>query len=209
MIRSRGLIWLSLLATLAACGSAQDETLAPAKSGKALATKDKIIAMSGKTIGTPMAERVAVLGLLNKRNSQTRDVELKPGQAIRFDKVVIRLRACEKTAPWENPPEEGAFVQLLVNERPPGTTEAERWRNVFSGWLFKENPAANVVEHPIYDVWVKACKMRFPGEEAPVEKKSSEEAPKADPAAKAPSSDPQSPPEAAPAAVEEASPEEA
>lgn len=120
MIRSRGLIWLSLLATLAACGSAQDETLAPAKSGKALATKDKIIAMSGKTIGTPMAERVAVLGLLNKRNGQTRDVELKPGQAIRFDKVVIRLRACEKTAPWENPPEEGAFVQLLVNERPPG-----------------------------------------------------------------------------------------
>jgi hypothetical protein len=209
MIRSRGLIWLPLLATLAACGSAQDETLAPAKSGEARATKDKIIAMSGKTIGTPMAERVAVLGLLNKRNGQTRDVELKPGQAIRFDKVVIRLRACEKTAPWENPPEEGAFVQLLVNERPPGTTEAERWRNVFSGWLFKENPAANVVEHPIYDVWVKACKMRFPGEEAPVEKKSSEEAPEADPAAKAPSSEPQSPPEAAPAAVEEASPDEA
>ena len=209
MIRARGLIWLPLLATLAACGSAQDETLAPAKSGEALATSDKIIAMSGKTIGTPMAERVAVLGLLNKRNGQTRDVELKPGEAIRFDKVVIRLRACEKTAPWENPPEEGAFVQLLVNERPPGTTEAERWRNVFSGWLFKENPAANVVEHPIYDVWVKACKMRFPGEEAPVEKKSSEEAPAADPAAKAPSSEPQSPPEAAPAAVEEASPDEA
>jgi len=209
MIRSRGLIWLPLLATLAACGSAQDETLAPAKSGEALATSDKIIAMSGANIGTPMAERVAVLGLLNKRNGQTRDVELKPGEAIRFDKVVIRLRACEKTAPWENPPEEGAFVQLLVNERPPGTTEAERWRNVFSGWLFKENPAANVVEHPIYDVWVKACKMRFPGEEAPVEKKSSEEAPEADPAAKAPSSEPQSPPEAAPAAVEEASPDEA
>ena len=207
MIRSRGLIWLPLLATLAACGSAQDETLAPAKSGEALATSDKIIAMSGANIGTPMAERVAVLGLLNKRNGQTRDVELKLGEAIRFDKVVIRLRACEKTAPWENPPEEGAFVQLLVNERPPGTTEAERWRNVFSGWLFKDNPAANVVEHPIYDVWIKACKMRFPGEEAPVEKKSSEETPAADPAAKAPSSEPQSPPEAAPTAVEEASPD--
>ena len=207
MIRSRGLIWLPLLATLAACGASKDETLAPAKSGEARATSDKIVAMSGANIGTPMAERVAVLGLLNKRNGQTRDVELKPGEAIRFDKVVIRLRACEKTAPWEIPPDEGAFVQLLVNERPPGTTKAERWRNVFSGWLFKENPAANVVEHPIYDVWIKACKMRFPGEEAPVEKKSSEEAPAADPAAKAPSSEPQSPPEAAPAAVEEANPD--
>ena len=209
MIRSRGLIWLPLLATLAACGSAEDETLAPAKSGKAISTNDKIVAMSGANIGTPMAERIAVLGLLNKRNGQTRDVELKPGQAIRFDKVVIRLRACEKTAPWENQPDEGAFVQLLVIERPPGTTEAERWRNVFSGWLFKENPAANVVEHPIYDVWVKACKMRFPGEEAPVETKSSEEAPAADAEENMPSSAPQSPPEPAPAATDVASPDEA
>jgi hypothetical protein len=206
MIRSRGFIWLPLLATIAACGSSDNDALAPAKSGEAISTNDKIVAMSGTNIGTPMAERIAVLGLLNKRNGQTRDVELKPGEAIRFDKVVIRLRACEKTAPWENQPEEGAFVQLLVKERPPGTSEAERWRNVFSGWLFKENPAANVVEHPIYDVWVKACKMRFPGEEAPLEKKSSEEAPVVDPALIAPSSAPQSPP--VQEAAEEVSPSE-
>jgi hypothetical protein len=208
MIRFRGFICLPLLAMLAACGSSENDALAPAKSGEAISTNDKIVAMSGANIGTPMAERIAVLGLLNKRNGQTRDVELKPGEAIRFDKVVIRLRACEKTAPWENQPDEGAFVQLLVKERPPGTTEAERWRNVFSGWLFKENPAANVVEHPIYDVWVKACKMRFPGEETPLKDKSSEEAVVEDPAAIAPSSAPQSPPAPAPAAAEEATTDE-
>lgn len=208
MIHPHSLMLLPLLATLAACGPSNEETLAPAKSGKAQATEDRIVAASDNALGTPMAERVAVLGLLNKRNGQTRDIELKPGEAIRFGKVVVRLRACEKTAPWENYPDEGAFVQLLVNERPPGTTDAERWRSVFSGWLFKENPAANVVEHPVYDVWVKSCKMSFPGEEAPIEEKSSEEAPA--PAAKAPSSAPQSPPEepAAPAG-EEASPDEA
>ena len=212
MISARGLWLLPLLATLAACGASEDEAAAPAKSGKALPTNDKIVSAADDTIGTPMAERIAVLGLLNKRNGQTRDVELKPGEAIRFDKVVIRLRACEKTAPWENVPDEGAFVQLLVNERPPGTTEAERWRNVFSGWLFKENPAANVVEHPIYDVWVKACKMSFPGEEAPVDEKSSDAAPAEAPAANAPSSAPQSAPEptpAAPVAPAEANPDEA
>ncbi len=131
---------------------------------------------------------------------------------------VVRLRACEKTAPWENFPDEGAFVQLLVNERPPGTTEAERWRNVFSGWLFKENPAANVVEHAIYDVWVKSCKMSFPGEDAPVDDTSadtpSDSAPKAAPAdaptARAPSSAPQSvPPPTDNGPAEEASPDEA
>ncbi|MEY4619364.1 MAG: hypothetical protein RIS65_536, partial [Pseudomonadota bacterium] len=149
MIRRHSLMLLPLLATLAACGPTDEEKLAPEKSGKAQATADRIVAGSDNALGTPMAERVAVLGLLNKRNGQTRDIELKPGEAIRFGKVVVRLRACEKTAPWENYPDEGAFVQLLVQERPPGTTDAEKWRRVFSGWLFKENPAANVVEHPV------------------------------------------------------------
>ena len=194
------LLLVPLLAALAACGSSgDDETLAPKETGKAQPTNDKIVVADGEQIGTPMAERVATLGLLNKRNGQTRDIELKPGEAIRFDKVVVRLRACEKTAPWETYPDEGAFVQLLVLERPPGTTDAEIWRRVFSGWLFKENPAANAVEHPIYDVWVKTCKMSFPGEESPVE----DGADDAPPATKAPSSAPQSPAPAAPAAEEE------
>src|SRR3546814_5012085 len=64
--------------------------------------------------GTPMAERVAVIGLLNKRNGQTRDLTLKPGEALRVNNVIVRLRACETTAPWEEVPETGAFVQLDV-----------------------------------------------------------------------------------------------
>ena len=54
----------------------------------------------------------------------------------------------------------GAFVQVFLRER--GETERRR---VHSGWLFKENPSLNVVEHPIYDVWVKDCAMSFPGDE--------------------------------------------
>ena len=38
----------------------------------------------------------------------------------------------------------------------------ELWRRVFSGWLFKESPSLNVVEHPIYDVWTKDCAMNHP-----------------------------------------------
>lgn len=118
----------------------------------------------GEVIGTPMAERVAVIGLLNKRNGSTRDLELKPGQALRIgDRIVVRVRACERTAPWENHPEQGAFVQLLVNEKQVGD-RSDDWQRVFSGWLFKENPAQNVVQHPVYDVWVKECRMSFPGE---------------------------------------------
>jgi hypothetical protein len=105
---------------------------------------------------TPMAQRVAVLGVLNKRNGQSRDVTLKPGQAVRLGDLIVRLRACERTAPWEEQPYTGAFVQV-------DTLEIDRrWHRSFSGWLFKERPALNVVQHPIYDVWPKSCAMTFP-----------------------------------------------
>jgi hypothetical protein len=201
MSLGRGMLFVPVMAALVACGPSDtnEEVLAPIKSGKVQPIRDKIVVTDGEVIGTPMAERVAVLGLLNKRNGQTRDIELKPGEAIRFGQILVRLRACEKTAPWESYPDEGAFIQFLVNERPPGTTEAERWRNVFSGWLFKENPAANVVEHPIYDVWVKSCRMTFPGEEETLEEQAVEEksGDAGSPAARTPSKAPQSPPPAA------------
>lgn len=119
-------------------------------------------------LGTPLEERVATLGLINKRNNISRDIELSPGQSRRIGDVVIRLASCERTAPWENPPETGAFVQVFVQDRPDADSE-QQWARVFSGWLFKNSPSLNVVEHPIYDVWVKDCAMSFPEEEGPLE----------------------------------------
>ena len=101
-----------------------------------------------------MAERAATLGVLNKRNGLSRDLVMKPGQAIRLGDLVVRLRACEETAPWEPEKWTGAFVQVITREN------RVVWRKIFSGWLYKESPSLNIVEHPIYDVWVKACKMR-------------------------------------------------
>jgi hypothetical protein len=114
-------------------------------------------------IGTPMKDRVATLGLLNKRNNVSQDLKMKPGEQRRVGDVIVRLAACERTAPWEMPKETGAFVQVLVKKR--GSND--QFDKIFSGWLFKNSPSLNVVEHPIYDVWVKDCAMSFPGEEAP------------------------------------------
>jgi hypothetical protein len=144
---------------------------------------------------TPMAERVAVIGLLNKRNKVSRDVTLKPGEATRVGDVVIRLRACEKTAPWENVQDTGAFVQVDVLQTD------QSWKRVFSGWLYKDRPAQNVVQHPIYDVWTKSCAMTFrdsgadtvsvgagpSGSSSAPKSPSTTAAPKASPAAESPS----------------------
>lgn len=139
-----------------------------AEKAEAAATNDKeLVQPVTEQIGTPMEERVATLGFLNKRNGLTRDLELKPGQSIRIGRAIVRLRACERTAPWELTPEHGAFVQLLINDRASTRSGDDNWRRVFSGWLFRESPSLNVVEHPIYDVWVKKCEMSFPGEASP------------------------------------------
>ena len=116
-------------------------------------------------IGTPLEERVATIGLLNKRNNVSQELELSPGEQQRVGDVIVRLRTCERTAPWELPKETGAFVQVLVAQR----GSQDRFERVFSGWLFKNSPSLNVVEHPIYDVWVKDCAMDFPGEAEPAD----------------------------------------
>lgn len=112
---------------------------------------------------TPMAERVAVIGLLNKRNGIVTDLEMRPGQARRVGDAIIRLRACERTAPWEAEQLTGAFIQLDVRRR-----QGTDYDRVFSGWVYAESPSLNVVEHPVYDAWPKSCTMSFPeGEPAP------------------------------------------
>jgi hypothetical protein len=145
---------------------------------------------------TPMNERIAVIGLLNKRNNVSEEIKLKPGEAREIGPVIVRVSACERTAPWEMPQQTGAFVQVDVRER--GAAQHTR---VFSGWMFLESPSLNVVEHPVYDVWVKDCTMSFPGEEGPAAPKA-EASPKpaaAPPAAPAPA--PAASPAAAPPAA--------
>ena len=123
---------------------------------KPAAPKPSSPALPSSRFATPMAQRIATIGLLNKRNGLWRDLKMKPGEAVRIGDIVVRLRACETTAPWENETYTGAFVQVIT--RATGKT----WVKTFSGWLYKESPSLNVVEHPIYDVWVKACEMRHP-----------------------------------------------
>lgn len=170
MIRVQGLargLALSLLPALAACGGepppdVQDtsvpDAIAGMQAGPAQAAK-------GQQIGTANKDRVVTLGVLNKRNNLTQDLVMKPGESRRIGNLVVKVATCEKTLPWEKPQEEGAFVQVFVEQR-RSTAEKLAWNKVFSGWLFKNNPGANVVEHPVYDVWVKSCAMSFPGEEA-------------------------------------------
>jgi hypothetical protein len=143
----------SLLAALAlaGCGKAQKD-----ENAKLPAARQAGPTAAGQGGVTPMAQRTAVLGILNKRNGIVQDLRLRPGQSMRWKDAIVRLRACETTAPWEEEKLTGAFVQLDVQQ------PDKKWGRVFSGWLYKESPSLNVVEHPVYDVWPKSCEMTYP-----------------------------------------------
>lgn len=165
MVRALALPLVSLL-VLAACSQE------PAPPGPAQTEVPKAVignANPNRTTiesdyGTPVKDRVGTLALLNKRNDLVTELKLKTGESRRVGNVVVKLATCERTLPWERPVETGAFVQVFVEERAK-SDEPLTWHKVFSGWLFKNSPSLNAVEHPVYDVWVKDCAMKFPGEE--------------------------------------------
>ena len=180
-------------AALAGCNRQSDEVI------EAKATEVPVGIATGagggpaveSKFGTPVKDRVARLGLLNKRNNVEQDVVLKSGESRRIGNVFIKLATCEKTLPWEDPPEVGAFVQVFVEQR-ADASKPFVWVKTFSGWLFKNSPSINLVEHPVYDVWVKDCAMKFPGEEEDAAASASS-APKAAGSAAAPSAKTPSP----------------
>ncbi len=163
MLRLGRLVGLALLA-LGACKGEPDPKAAATDIPKAVAAQPVQTGVVESEYGTPVKDRVATIGLLNKRNNLSQDLVLKPGEARRVGNLIVKLASCERTLPWEKPQETGAFVQVFVEER-AAADQPLVWRKSFSGWLFKESPSLNVVEHPVYDVWVKDYAMKFPGEE--------------------------------------------
>lgn len=189
---------LTLTATLAACDQGT-ATKTGAHSATQVIKSDNVPQEVGGIEGaTPMAARVAVVGLLNKRNGLVRELEMKPGESARVGRAIVRLRACETTAPWEDPPETGAFIQLTVQDQ-----RNDKWSRVFSGWLFRERPERNIIQHPIYDVFVKSCAMTYPGGEPVARSAPKDAAPKTSIAPQSPATNggEGTPPEPAPKAA--------
>jgi hypothetical protein len=81
----------------------EETTVAPAPAGPSESGDNATEAVSKPmppperplvTAETPLAERVAVLGLLNKRSGESRDLTLRPGQAdVRDERAVGRSEA--------------------------------------------------------------------------------------------------------------------
>lgn len=95
---------------------------------------------------------VVVLSALDKITTQLSTIEIRQDQTARFGTLEITLRYC-RTNPPEEAPESVAFLEIS------DIGHNNQIRKVFSGWMFASSPALSPLEHPVYDVWVKDCKI--------------------------------------------------
>jgi hypothetical protein len=99
---------------------------------------------------------VAVLQGLDKTTARISKFDAPVGKSVRFGRLIITVRACDKHPPEEEP-ESAAFLQIdELRQGDSGT--AVTAQRVFSGWMFASSPALSALENPIYDVGVLDCK---------------------------------------------------
>jgi hypothetical protein len=119
--------------------------------GKASAILIAVAAVLSPVPALAIVGDTVVLQGLDKVTARTSTFEVKIGQTVRFGTLEIRPRYCYR-APPEDPPESKVFLDIY--EARPGEKRAD----LFHGWMFASSPALNPLEHPVYDVWVIACK---------------------------------------------------
>jgi hypothetical protein len=106
--------------------------------------------------GTAHAERiknpVAEFAGIDKITGRIITFDAYVGETVQFGALQVTPRVCY-SAPDTEEPKTDSFVE--VDE----ITLDRKIRRIFTGWMFAESPGLNAVEHPIYDVWLKACKL--------------------------------------------------
>jgi hypothetical protein len=87
------------------------------------------------------------LQALDKVNAQTAALTIKVGGSATFGSLTITAKACV-VRPKDLPADAAAF--LAVTDSHPDSPG-------FDGWILEAEPAASMMQHPIYDLRVTGC----------------------------------------------------
>jgi hypothetical protein len=93
----------------------------------------------------------AVFAGLDKITGRIISFDVQLNETVQFGALQVTPRVCYTRPPTENANTD-TFVE--VNE----VTLQGEVKRIFAGWMFASSPGLHAVEHPIYDVWLTACK---------------------------------------------------
>jgi hypothetical protein len=158
--------------------------------GAALAAVSALTAPDA-ALADKISNPIAVFNGLDKITGRIISFEVAINETVQFGALQITPRVCYSRPPTDAP-QTDAFAQ--VDE----IDELKQMKRIFSGWMFADSPGLHGVEHPIFDIWLTACKGgTVVIHEAPAAEASApnpDESPPTDPGADAAASPEQTPP---------------
>lgn len=87
------------------------------------------------------------LRLLNKLDSTVQVLKLQVGQTVTTQSLSITLQGCAVRPP-DLPSDAAARLKV---------TDSAQGAPGFEGWILRNEPAANMLEHPVYDIQLADC----------------------------------------------------
>ena len=100
----------------------------------------------------PIAGKTVVLQILDKITTKVKSFEVAVDDNVLFESLNIEIYACHTNPPEETPED---FVLLKIFDN----INIENSKLIYQGWMISSSPAATPLEHPIYDLWLKDCKI--------------------------------------------------
>lgn len=96
---------------------------------------------------------VAVFSGIDKITGRITTFDVYVGETVQFGALQVTPRVCYSRDETEAP-KTTTFVE--VDE----ITLDRKIRRLFTGWMFADSPGLNAVDHAVYDVWLKECKLQ-------------------------------------------------
>jgi hypothetical protein len=118
--------------------------------GAALAAVSVLTAPDA-ALADKISNPIAVFNGLDKITGRIISFEVAVNETVQFGALQITPRVCYSRPPTDAP-QTDAFAQ--VDE----IDELKQTKRIFSGWMFADSPGLHGVEHPIFDIWLTACK---------------------------------------------------
>jgi hypothetical protein len=122
----------------------------PTLGGAALAAALALIAPDA-ALADKISNPIAVFDGLDKITGRIISFEVAINETVQFGALQITPRVCYSRPPTDAP-QTDTFAQ--VDE----IDEQKQVKRIFSGWMFADSPGLHGVEHPIFDIWLTACK---------------------------------------------------
>jgi len=100
----------------------------------------------------PIEGHIVEIQILDKITAKVENIQIKVNDSFKYGTMNIEIYSCYKNPP-EKIPEN--YVLLKIYDKVKQKIE----KLIYQGWMISSSPSSTPLEHPVYDLWLKSCKI--------------------------------------------------